>query len=590
MNTLYIAGVVLLAILAIGFILTRLYRRATKDQALVRTGMGGEKIVINGGVLIIPVLHESQTVRLSTVKLEVKRIEQDALITKDKLRIDVAGLFHIKVKPNVESIAAAAQTLGNRVNNDDAVRELLEGKLVSALRSVAATMEIEELHSNRQEFINKVQDAVQSDLDTNGFQLESISITQLDQTNVGHLNEQNIFDAEGLTKIRQITEDRRRQRNDIEAENRVAIEQRNFEANQKTLEIKRQDEFARLEQEKAVAETTAQQEATIARAKAESEREQEEARIQKEQGIRAAEIARDRELEVQRIQTQVETQKKSEEESIATAAANEARAKAVVAEESVATARAEQIAERERTTAMIKARQEADQQAVRITTSANAEREAAQARAEAKRIEAEADAKAKELEAQGVKAMNDVRASGERDFNEAANLLSPEQIDLEARRLLLQALPEIIEQSVKPLEKIEGIQIYDVRGMPGAGLATTGDGGYGGAANQSLPNEAVNAALRHRVAAPLIDKLMGQIGLSGSTIDGLLGAATHQAGPETSSASQDNRRPLDEPNKTEAKRAEQEKLDNYQVTTERKLRPDREASLYGPSSTNPYRP
>jgi uncharacterized membrane protein YqiK len=100
LNVLIYAGIVLLSLVVIGVILTRLYRRATKDVALIRTGFGGEKVVLNGGIMVIPVLHELMQVRLTTVKLEVSRLNKDALITFDKLRVDVVGLFHIKVKPD----------------------------------------------------------------------------------------------------------------------------------------------------------------------------------------------------------------------------------------------------------------------------------------------------------------------------------------------------------------------------------------------------------------------------------------------------------------------------------------------------------
>ena len=125
-NILTYAGIVLFSLIVMGIILTRLYRRATKDVALIRTGFGGEKVVLNGGVMVVPVLHELMQVRLTTVKLEVSRLNKDALITLDKLRVDVIGLFHIKVKPDMQSIAAAAQTLGDSVNNHDAVKSLLE--------------------------------------------------------------------------------------------------------------------------------------------------------------------------------------------------------------------------------------------------------------------------------------------------------------------------------------------------------------------------------------------------------------------------------------------------------------------------------
>ena len=110
-NVLVPAGITLFSLVIIGIILTRLYRRSTKDVALIRTGFGGEKVVLNGGVMVIPVLHELMQVRLTTVKLEVSRLNKDALITLDKLRVDVVGLFHIKVKPDAQSIGRALVSL-----------------------------------------------------------------------------------------------------------------------------------------------------------------------------------------------------------------------------------------------------------------------------------------------------------------------------------------------------------------------------------------------------------------------------------------------------------------------------------------------
>ena len=67
------AGVILIALLTIGLIVTRLYKRASKEIGFVRTGFRGEKVVINGGALVLPVLHETMQVNLNTVRLAVER-------------------------------------------------------------------------------------------------------------------------------------------------------------------------------------------------------------------------------------------------------------------------------------------------------------------------------------------------------------------------------------------------------------------------------------------------------------------------------------------------------------------------------------
>jgi uncharacterized membrane protein YqiK len=522
------AGIVLLALVVIGIILTRLYRRATKDVALIRTGFGGEKVVLNGGVMVIPVLHELMQVRLTTVKLEVSRLNKDALITLDKLRVDVVGLFHIKVKPDAGSIAAAAQTLGNAVNSADAVKSLLDGKLVSALRSVAATMTMEHLHANRADFIQKVQEALMTDLDMNGFQLESVSITHFDQTAFEHFNENNAFDAEGLTVLTRTIEERKKIRNDIVATNRVEIEQRNLDANNQSLEIAQAAEQARLTQEQTLAARRAEQATAIATAEAEQTRLAEIARITATQvqtatiardgAIQTATIERDRTIEIARITTAVQTAQKSEEESTATAAANEARALAVRAEESVATAKATEIANRNKNVAVIAATQRAQEEAVGITVAASAEKEAAEARASALRTEATAESEAEKVRAEGREAAFAVDAAGQAALNEATNLLNDAQTALLVRKATLEALPAIIAAASKPMENIDKISILDARGLHGDGHSD----GSGSGSHDNLADAAVAAAMRYRVGGPLIDGLMAELGMSGGSLNGML--------------------------------------------------------------------
>jgi flotillin len=558
LNILVYAGIILLALIVIGVILTRLYRRATKDVALIRTGFGGEKVVLNGGIMVIPVLHELMQVRLTTVKLEVSRLNKDALITQDKLRVDVVGLFHIKVKPDAQSIAAAAQTLGDAVNSPDAVKALLDGKLVSALRSVAATMTMEHLHANRADFIQKVQEALMTDLDMNGFQLESVSITHFDQTAFEHFNENNAFDAEGLTVLTRTIEERKKIRNDIVATNRVEIEQRNLDANNQSLAIAQEAEQARLSQEKTLAARRAEQATAIATAEAEQTRLAEIARISAEQAqtvaqteadkvvqtatiardgaVQTATIERDRNIELARITTAVQTAQKSEEESTATAAANEARALAVKAEESVATAKATEIANRNKNVAVIAATQRAQEEAVQITVAASAEREAADARAAALRTEATAEADAEKVRAEGRAAAFSVDAAGQTALNEATNVLNAEQTALLLRKAMLAALPDIIAAASKPMEQIDKISILDARGLHGDAGVSDGAGGTG-----NLADAAVAAAMKYRVGGPLIDGLLAELGMTGGSVGGMLtGAAPSPVSSVTAHNSVEN--------------------------------------------------
>ena len=121
-----IAGVILVALFVLGLILTRLYRRASKEVSFVRTGFGGEKVIMNGGAMVLPVLHEIIPVNMNTLRLEVRRAAQQALITRDRMRVDVMAEFYVRVKPSAESIATAAQTLGMKTMSPDELKDLVK--------------------------------------------------------------------------------------------------------------------------------------------------------------------------------------------------------------------------------------------------------------------------------------------------------------------------------------------------------------------------------------------------------------------------------------------------------------------------------
>lgn len=533
-STLIYAGMVLVALIVFGLIITRLYKRATKEIAFIRTGLGGEKVVMNGGALVLPVLHETMPVNMNTVRLAVERNNVDALITLDRLRIDVKAEFYVRVAPDAQSLAMAAQTLGLRTMQPELLKDLVEGKFVDALRSVAAGMTMNQLHEQRADFVQKVQQASSSDLAMNGLELESVSLTGLDQTSIEHFNANNAFDAEGLTKLTEQIELRKKARNDIEQDTRVQIETKNLEADKRSFEISRDSEFARLEQEREVEMRRATQASEVAREKALRDQEAQDAQIKSKQQVDSAQIEADRAvqqariaqeqaLEIARQEQQIAVQNKSREESHARAEADEARSKAVAAEEQVATARETEIAERGKRIELIEASKEAEVRAIGVKVEAEAEKEAASNRADAMRVVAEGEAESEKLRAEASRIRFEVEAAGQRAINEAANLLSSDQISLQTKMALLKVLPEIVRESAKPLEAIDSIKIVQVDGITQNG---GGRGGNGNSGSGNLASDAVAAALSYRAQAPIIDGLMKELGLDGSSLDKMIAGGT----------------------------------------------------------------
>lgn len=511
----------------------------------MRTGFGGQRVIMNGGSLVFPVLHEIIPVNMNTLRLEVRRSNEQALITRDRMRVDVEAEFYVRVKPTIEAIADAAQTLGRKTLNPIELKTLVEGKFVDALRSVAAEMAMEELHEQRTQFVNKVQIAVSEDLLKNGLELETVSLTALDQTGKEFLNADNAFDAQGLTKLTEEIQNRRKQRNDIEQDTEVKIRQKNLEAERVKLELAREEEYAKLEQQRELETRRAAQSAEIAREKAEREKEAKQAqilahqeverkRLEMEQSVKEREIQKARAVEqseVERVKTielakqdqAIAIAEKSKAQSEMQAQADQARALAVKAEEEVITVREKERAERQKQIELVEATKNAEKESIGITVAAEAEKKASQDKAEALRIVADGEAQAERLRAQAAEARYIVDAAGRRALNEAANTLSVEQIAMQVKLEIVKALPDIIREAVRPMERIDGIKIVQVEGLTGSnGSHTSGDGKLQpGTGHGNLADQVVNSALRYRAQQPLLDSLLGELGLGSGSLNDL---------------------------------------------------------------------
>ena len=63
----------------------------------MRTGLGGQKVVLDGGAFVLPIVHDVIPVNMNTLRLEVARGRDKALITKDRMRVDVIAEFYVRV-------------------------------------------------------------------------------------------------------------------------------------------------------------------------------------------------------------------------------------------------------------------------------------------------------------------------------------------------------------------------------------------------------------------------------------------------------------------------------------------------------------
>jgi flotillin len=498
---------VILAILLI-FFMSRYYRKATREISVVRTGQGGQKIILDGGCIALPFLHKVAEVNMRTSKLTIERTGTKSIITKDRLRVDVAAEFYVRVQASAEGVATAAQALAGKSFRAADLEGILEGKLVDAMLSVAARYSMDDLQDNRAAYADEVSKILDDNLLKNGLMLESMSLTRIDQTPFHALDENNAFNALGMRRLAEIIAVNKKERAVIEADADVSVRQSQLDATKRKLTISREEEEAMIVQQQEIEISRARSSAKTAEEQAVSEKRREEARIDRERDVRQLEIVRDTEIRNQTLDSELNSElKKSEnlvkmakkriEEAVAEADAIRAKGGEAEAEERVKTIRETAAAERDKDLALVRAAEQVEVDNARVTSEALTitSMAVAQSKAMLDRAEAERDRMLAE-------------ATGSAAMIAAQNTHTSEVIAMKLEEKRLQTLPQVVERMMKPAEKIESIRINHMTGFGSA------SGGIGEGGDKSTVNQVVDSVLSMALQLPAVQKLGDEVGMN----------------------------------------------------------------------------
>lgn len=268
--------------------MSQFYRKVGPEEALVKTGWGGMKVVSGGGMWVIPVAHRVEHMDLSVKRLEIARREKSGLICKDNVRADIEVAFFVRVNNTTQDILQVAQALGcKRASEKGALVELFDAKFSEALKTVGKQFDFVDLYTERDRFKEEILKHIGTDL--NGYILDDCAIDFLEQTPIEHLNEMNILDAEGIKKITNLTAQEHIQSNSILREKEKTIKKQDVEAQEAILELEKQRVEATEKQKREIAEIAAREHAEAAKVQEEQRLRSETARIATEEELQVAE-------------------------------------------------------------------------------------------------------------------------------------------------------------------------------------------------------------------------------------------------------------------------------------------------------------
>jgi uncharacterized membrane protein YqiK len=504
--------IVAIAVVAVVVVfLNRFYRKSSRDVAIIRTGFGGQRTLISGGCLALPFLHKIDEISLRTIRVDVRRSAEKSLITEDRMRVDAELEFYVRVNPTLEGVANAAQSFGPKSFTPEGLRNLLEGRFIDAVQSIAASRTMDTLHERRAEFVAAVAALLRDNLAENGIVLDSVSLTRMDQTAFASLDENNAFNAVGMRRLAEIIAVNRKKRAEVEADADIAVRQTQLEATKRRLVLSQEEEQAQIGQRLAIDTARAQSDAQAAAAREESMAAAERARIGREQETRERELQKNRDLrrieiesqlnsEIRKLDSAIQLSAKHAEEAKALAAAELARTEVILAQEKLQTERERAVADRSREIALKRVAEAGD------VAEANA---ATEATVLLRRAKAEADATLTRASAEKARML--AESEGSRALIEAENALSAPLMQMKLEKYRLDRLPEIVSQAMKPIEKIDSIRIHQVGGF-GSSQPGGADGSSGSTAKAPV-TQVMDSLMGMALQMPALKSIGDQIGV-----------------------------------------------------------------------------
>lgn len=288
-------GVFLVFLIAVGTLASKFYQKVGPDEAIVRTGFGGMKIVTANGVVVLPVVHHAEKMDLTLKSFEIAREGSEGLICRDNIRADIRVAFFIRIDKTQEEMREVAQSIGSRrASQIETLKELFDAKFSEALKTVGKQFEFVELYNKREQFKEEILKVIGTDL--NGYKLDDAAIDYLEQTKLELLNPNNILDAEGIKKITELTSEEKIKENHFTREREKTLKKQDVEAQEAILELERQRVEASQKQQREIAEIEARETATARKVQEEQRLESERARIATDEEIGIASENKDRQI------------------------------------------------------------------------------------------------------------------------------------------------------------------------------------------------------------------------------------------------------------------------------------------------------
>ncbi len=222
-------AVIVILVLALAALITRQYHRVPPSEVMVVYGRRDARLISNGGVFVMPLLETYK--KLNITIMTIKQ-EKDEVYTESGVPIRLDWVAQVQIDPEEAALRTAARAFLDKTR--DEIRGIITETLSANFRAIVGQMSVEEIHRDRDAFVQKVQDLARDDVAAMGVRIISMGIEEIS-------DDQGYLTAMAAPQIAAVKRDAQIAQAEAEREARV-----------KAAEATRISEQAELEAQRAV--------------------------------------------------------------------------------------------------------------------------------------------------------------------------------------------------------------------------------------------------------------------------------------------------------------------------------------------------
>lgn len=229
-------AVLLLVMVGVGLVLARCYRRCRADEALVRTGTEPIQVVIGGGFLVFPGMHQVQSISLRALRVPIEARGRDAVRSREDIRVELTLDLDLQVNATREGVLAAARFFGGRALDAASVREMIEIRAREVLRRAARDEDYFDLWDRREHLCERVSKDLRDPLGELGLSLRGVTLSGLAVVPLEQLDKNDILDCMAASAILSLTQPLQKRIFEIELAAKQERIQREYEEEMQALQ------------------------------------------------------------------------------------------------------------------------------------------------------------------------------------------------------------------------------------------------------------------------------------------------------------------------------------------------------------------